>query len=151
MAAPVTEKFEELVLEVEFDPDGSPGTYSKICGMVDATVTRTANIDTAEVPADCDDESLPLQTERAVRNLDVSISASGVWARGSNGKLLDWLYSGQPLNVRVTNAQAASGDTEIESGPALLSQLNNSRTKGQKVSAEIEIQFDGTPARTAAA
>lgn len=150
MVAPVTEKFEELVLEVEFDPVGAAGTYSKICGMIDVTVTRSANIDSAEVPADCDDESLPLQTERQVRSLDVSASGNGIWAAGSAGKMLDWFYSGQPLNARLTNEKAASGDTQVESGPALLAQLNNSRTKGQKVSAEIELQFDGTPGRTAA-
>jgi len=33
----------------------------------------------------------------------------------------------------------------------LLVSLNNSRTKGQKVTAEIELQFDGLPVRTAKA
>jgi hypothetical protein len=151
MAAPVTEKFEEMVLEVEFDPDGNPGTYAKICGLIDVTISRTANTDTAEVPADCDDESLPLSLEKSVRSIEVGVSASGSWARGSQGKLKDWFYSGQPLNARLKDTAAASGDTEVESGPCYLTALNNTRTKGQKVSAEIELAFDGTPTRTAAA
>lgn len=150
MAKAVTEKFEEMSLDVEFDPIGAPGVYTTICGLIDVTVTRTANVDTAEIP-DCDDESLPLSLERQVRSIEVTVSGTGSWARSSQGKLKDWFYSSATLNVRLRDTAAASGDTEIESGPALLTSLTNTRTKGQKVSAEIEIQFDGTPTRTAKA
>ncbi|ASY56491.1 phage tail tube protein [Sinorhizobium sp. CCBAU 05631] len=151
MVKPVTEKFEELVLDVEFDPVGSPGVYTRICGILDATVTRTANVDTSEVPGDCDDESVPVSVERQVRSIEVTVSGTGVWAQQSQGKLKNWFYSAATLNTRVRDTNAASGDTEVESGPALLTGLTTGRTKGQKVSAEIEIQFDGTPTRTAAA
>ncbi|QGJ74178.1 phage tail tube protein [Sinorhizobium meliloti] len=151
MAKPVTEKFEELVLDVEFDPVGNPGVYTRICGLLDATVTRTANVDTSEVPGDCDDESVPVSVEKQVRSLDVGVSATGSWAQQSQGKLKNWFYSGASLNARVRDTNAASGDTEVESGPALLTTLTNSRTKGQVVSAEVELQFNGTPTRTAKA
>ncbi|ASQ10640.1 phage tail tube protein [Sinorhizobium meliloti] len=151
MAKPVTEKFEELVLDVEFDPVGNPGVYTRICGLLDATVTRTANVDTSEVPGDCDDESVPVSIEKQVRSLDVGVSGTGSWAQQSQGKLKNWFYSGTSLNARVRDTNAASGDTEVESGPALLTTLTNSRTKGQVVSAEVEIQFNGTPTRTAKA
>jgi hypothetical protein len=151
MAAPVTEEFEEMVLEVEFDPDGSPGVYTKICGLIGVTINRSANVDTSEVPADCDDESLPLSVTKSVRSVDVTASGSGVWARGSQGKLKDWFYSGASLNARIKDTAAASGDTEIEGGPCLLTGLTNSREKGQQVSAEVELTFKTTPSRTAAA
>lgn len=150
MAKAVTEKFEEMILDVEFDPVGAPGVYTTICGLIDVTVTRAANVDTAEIP-DCDDESLPLSIERQVRSIEVTVSGTGSWARSSQDKLKDWFYSSATLNVRLRDTAAASGDTETESGPALLTSLTNTRTKGQKVSAEIEIQFDGTPTRTAKA
>ena len=55
--------------------------------------------------------------------------------------------------MRLTNdkvvADGATGDTTIEQGPALLTTLTNTRTKGQKVSAEVEMQFNGLPTRTA--
>lgn len=80
------------------------------------------------------------------------MSGTGVWALQSHENMTDWWYGGATLNVRLRNAKVtadgASTDTEIESGPALLTALNNTRTKGQKVSAEIEIQFDGVPTRT---
>lgn len=145
MAQATTEKFEQLVLEVETTP--SSGTYARICGLIDVEITRSAQVDTAEIP-DCDDESLPLSVERQVRSVEINISATGVWAQESHEQLMDWFYSSSTLNIRIGNLNAASGDTEYEQGPALLTSLGQSRTKGQKVSASLEIQFDGTPTRT---
>lgn len=151
MARATTMKYEELILEVEFDASGSPGVYAAICGLTDVTINRTSNIDTSEVP-DCDDESLPVSLERQVRSQEVTFSGTGVWALQSHEKMLDWWYSGASLNCRLRNVKAendgAVGDTYIEAGPAILANLNNSRTKGQKVAAEIEGQFDGVPTRT---
>jgi hypothetical protein len=147
MANAVTEKFEELVLDVEFDPVGAAGVYTAVCGLIDVTISRQANVDSAEIP-DCDNESLPLSIEKQVRSIEVTASGTGVWAQSSQSKLKTWFYSSATLNVRLRDTKAATGDIEIEAGPALLTQLTNTRTKGQKVSAEIEIQFDGTPTRT---
>lgn len=148
MAKAQTAKFEELILEVE---TATPGTYAALCGLIDVSVSRTANVDTAEVP-DCDDESLPLSVERQVRSLEIVVSATGVWANQSHKTMMDWFRSSATKNVRLRNKyvedNGAEGDPYIEGGPALLTTLNNERTKGQKVSAEIEIQFDGLPAIT---
>jgi hypothetical protein len=148
MARAVTEKYEEMILDVELVADS--GVYTPICGMNDVTITRTANIDSAEVP-DCDDESLPLSVEKQVRSIEVSVSATGVWARSSQDTLKNWFYSSATKNIRIRDTAASSGDAAIESGPALLATLTNTRTKGQKVSAEIELQFDGVPTLTDAA
>jgi len=145
MATAVTEKFEQMILDVETAP-GS-GIYAPICGLIDVTINRTANIDTAEIP-DCDDESLPLSIERQVRSIEVTVSGTGVWARSSQDMLKQWFYSSATKNIRIRDTAASVGDIAIESGAALLATLSNSRTKGQKVTAEIELQFDGTPART---
>lgn len=145
MATAVTAKFEELILEVEFV--ASSGTYTAVCGLIDVTVNRTSNIDTAEIP-DCDDESAPLSIERQVRSQEVTIDGTGVWAQSSHGSMMDWWYDGATRNVRVRNTKASTGDTQIEAGPAILATLSNARTKGQRVSAEISIQFDGLPTRT---
>jgi hypothetical protein len=150
MAKAATQSFAQMLLEVEF----ATGTYSKICGLVDVTVTRTANVDTTEVP-DCTDESVPHYIEREVRSLDVTVSGTGVWSLASHEKMMDWFYGATPLSVKLTNskvvADGTAGDTTIETGKALLTTLTNARTKGQKVSAEIEIQFSELPTRTAKA
>jgi hypothetical protein len=145
MVAAITEKYEELVLQVE-EPEGS-GTYISLCGLVDVEISRSANVDTVEVPH-CDDESLPLSIERAVRSIEVTISGSGVWAQTSWGLMSEWFYSSTTKNIRLQNQKAAVGDTEFEAGPALLTSLSNARSKGQKVSASLDILFDGTPVRT---
>ena len=147
MALAITEKYEEMILEIE---TATPGTYAKICGLIDVTISRSSSIDTAEVP-DCTDESLPLSIEKQVRSIEVKVSGSGVWAQTSAGDLIDWFYSSGTKNIRLRNTKAATGDTETEAGPALLAKLDHSRSKGKKVSAEIEIEFDGTPTRTAKA
>lgn len=143
MAKAVTQKFAEMVLETS--DDGS--TWSRICGLNDVTITRTANVDEAEVP-DCDDESLPLSVEKEVRSINVSVSAEGVWAQQSHGTMMDWFYSSATRQTRLGNLNAAVGETEYEQAPALLSTLTHTRTKGQKVTASIELMFDGTPERT---
>lgn len=145
MAKATTQKFEQLVLEIS-DDGGS--TWSRICGLVDVEVSRTANIDTAEIP-DCADESLPLTVEKQVRSIEVSVSGTGVWAQESHGTMMDWFYGATAKDIRIGNLNAAPGETEYETGVGYLASLSNARAKGQKVSASIEIQFDGTPTRTA--
>lgn len=145
MARATTQNFEQMVLEVETD---TPGTFAKICGLVGVTVNRTANLDESEIP-DCDDESLPHAVDVAVRSLVVTVSATGVWARESQDMLKEWFYSGAAKNVRIKDTAAATGDVEVEAGPALLTSLSNQRTKGQKVTAEIELRLKGVPSLTA--
>jgi hypothetical protein len=144
MAKAVTEKYEELILDVEVDPTGSPGVYTPLCGMTDVTITRTSNVDETEVP-DCDDESLPVSVEVSVRSQTVTVDATGVWARSSNKTMMDWFYSGGDKNIRIRNTASAVGDPETESGPAILVSIKDGRTKGQKVTREINIRFDGVP------
>lgn len=144
MAKAVTEKYEELILDVEVDPVGSPGVYIPLCGMTDITITRTSNVDETEVP-DCDNESLPVSIEVSVRSQTVTIDATGVWARSSNKTMMDWWRSGSTKKIRIRNTAAAIGDPETESGPALLVTMTDARTKGQKVTREINIRFDGVP------
>lgn len=144
MAIATTADYAEYVLEVEFT--AGSGTYSKVCGLTDYNVNRSNNTDQAEVP-DCADESLPHYIKRSVRSQDFSISATGVWSLSSHKNMHDWFMAGSTLNVRITNAKVTSdgtsGDPEVETIPMILTALNNSRTKGQVVSAEIELAQNG--------
>lgn len=148
MAKATTARFADFVLEVETAP--ASGTYARVCGLTDVQFTRTANTDTAEVP-DCDDETLPYSLEKEVRSTEFSVSSSGVWAQESHQMLLDWFYSGASKKARIGHLAADIGDTEYEGGDCLLTNLSNQRTKGQKVTASLELTFSGTPTRTAVA
>ncbi len=151
MAEPTLAEFEDLVVEVEFTP-GS-GTFARVCAIEGITINRSKQIDENETPADCDDESLPYIVRRNTRSRSTSISGTGFWAAQSHGKMMGW-YNGTPaekLQVRIHHAKALSGDTEYEEGAAILQDLNNERTKGAQVSAEITIVFDGAMTLTAKA
>lgn len=143
---PITAAFQHMVVEIETD---TPGTYAKICGITSRGINRQHNMQTSEVPQDCDDESLPAAVERAVQSSEVTISGSGVWASQSHQLMLDWWYGAQTKNVRVQHVNAAIGDTEYETGPAYLVSISNQAEKGPKVTAELAIEFDGMPTRTA--
>lgn len=145
MAYASTGTFSKLVVEVEWV--ASSGIYTKWCGLTSRGINRQHNMNTTEVP-ECDSEDLPSQVERSVQSSEVTISGSGVWSVESHGYAMDWWYSGQTKNVRVTHVSAATGDTKYETGPAYLVTLSNSVEKGQKIQAEISIEFDGLPTRT---
>lgn len=151
MASVTTAEFHELALEVEFDPVGASGTFTIIAGLKDVQINRSSEVDTVEVP-DATDESQPFSRERAVRSQEVTASATGTWALESHTAMYDWWASGATLNARLRHvsaiAAATAGNLEQEAGPALLTSLGVSRTKGQKNEATIEIQWDGVPVAT---
>lgn len=144
MADAVTAEFHQLVIEVEFTPES--GIYAKVCGMVDYSVSRKNNIESSMVP-DCTDESLPLTTKRAVTSQDVTVSGTGSWALNYHQSMYSWWKTGGTRNVRITNAKVTAsgtaGDTEAETIPMILSTLENARTKGKVISAEVEFQQNG--------
>lgn len=147
MARAQTANFHQMVLEVE---STTPGTWTRLCGLTSRGINRTSNMETSEVP-DCDDESLPAAVERAVQSQEVTIEGSGVWAAQSHETMLDWWYSGATKNVRINHVNAKAGDTQYETAPAYLVSIANQAERGTKVTAEIEVQFDGIPTRTAKA
>lgn len=149
MAEAVTQTYDEMILEVEFV--ASSGTYTPVCGLTGVTVNRGKTLTTTEVP-DCADATKPHQVRKDERSIDVSVTATGVWARSSQSDLKDWFYGniGPKLNARLRDLDAenngASGDVYAETGPALLTALNNERPADKgRVTAGVEIQFDGTP------
>lgn len=150
MARAKTAKFHDVILEVEF----ATGTFSAVCGLTEWSINRSSNLEEAEIP-DCDDPSLPMAVEVAVRSQSVTVTGTGTWAMQSHEKMLDWWNAGTPLNARIryanVTASGATGDTTMESGPAVLASLNNGAAYGQRFTADIELRFDGVPTRTAKA
>lgn len=138
-----TANFHEMTLDIET----APGVYTRVCGLTQRGINRAHNIQETEVPY-CDDESLPAAVEIAVQSSTVTINASGAWAAQSHELMLQWWRSGQSKNIRIGHLRAEPGDIEYEMGPALLTSLNNEAQRGQKVTAEVEIRFDGMPTTT---
>lgn len=146
MARATTANFADMVLEVEWTKDS--GVYSKICGLTSRGIDRKANTSSSEVP-DCDDETLPASLEKAIQSYEFTISGSGIWSSESHENMMDWFYDGSLKNIRIHHVKAVTGATEYESGAALLTSLSNQAQRGNKVTADINIEFDGVPTRTA--
>lgn len=147
MTRATTENFEQLTLEVE---TATPGTFAKIVGILDVKVTRKANSDSTEVP-DATDESKPLTMVKQVRSLEVTLTGSGTWSQESHALVYNWFISGAAKNIKVTHANALTGDPSVESGLAILTQLDNQRQKAKLVTADITIEFADAVTTTAAA
>lgn len=145
MAQPTTGKFSELGIYIGDGAD--PEVFTFLCGLTSKGVQRSATTQSTSVP-DCADEDAPAWEQKSVDTLSITASGTGVWAAESHESMLDWFYSGLPKNIQVRHAKAAVGDTEYEEGAALLTALNNTVDRGQKIQAEITIEFDGAPTRT---
>jgi hypothetical protein len=141
-----TKNFAEFVLRVEGTP---PGTYFPICGLTSRGINREHNMNTTEVPF-CDDETLPAAVERAVQSSSVTMDATGSFAEQSHKTLYDWWKSGATKNIQIEYLNAASGAIQFEQGPAYLTKLANSVARGEKLSADMSIEFDGIPTVTTA-
>ncbi|WP_136440301.1 phage tail tube protein [Pacificoceanicola onchidii] len=145
MVKATTEKYEDMVLEVDFDDTDPNPVYARICGMKGVEFDFALNTSETEVP-DCDNEGKPNEVELDAQSVAVSVTASGVWAQQANGRMITWLKSGASIPVRCGHINAAVGDPEYETGRAKLVSLKNARPDNKgKVTAAIEIKFDGTP------
>ncbi len=145
---PTVSKFHQLVVEIE---TATKGTYEIICGIKSRSISRSTNIQTAEVPRDCEDESLGLETRKSAGSQNVTISASGFYTKENGKKLYDWWNSKIVKKVRIHHVQAsATGDLEYETGEAYLTQFDNavSMDGDALATADITIEFDGVPAAT---
>jgi len=144
MVAPVTLEMDKLVVEVELDPVGAAGVWTKLCGFKSFNINRA--LSTQEISLlDCDDYSLPLT--RAVDGdvYSMSLSGSGVFAKQNKDILINWISKAEKKNVRVLHVGAVTGEIESEAGLGLLTQLDNTMDKESSpvVSADMAIEISG--------
>ena len=125
MALAGTAEYDKLV--VETSEDGT--TWTRICGMMNATISYTTQVDEDEIP-DCDDESLPHTIVVNVRSTGVTISGEGKWAASVHEKMMQWWKQGLKKHTRVGYLDAETGDTEYVSGQAIIDSMEDSRSKG---------------------
>ena len=144
MAAPETLDFHELVLEVELDPTGASGVYTKLCGFSAFNVNRA--LSTQEITLlDCDDYSLPLRRKVSGDVYSMDISGNGVMAKQNKDILINWISKAEEKNVRITHVGAATGEIEHEAGVGLLTQFDNAMDKSSSaaVTADMAISVSG--------
>lgn len=148
MAQATTSTFGKFMVLVG---DGAtPEVFTAICGLTSKGLDISADVQTSEVP-DCSDEDAVSWQEQDVKSVGASISGSGVYAMEAHKMLMDWALSGAQKNVKVMWGNAEVGDPSYVQGPCVLSKLGQSVQKGQRLSADITLNFALKPAVTAKA
>lgn len=148
MTAATTLKYSEFKILLG---DGATPTevFTPICGLTTKGFNYTTDTSSTNVP-DCTDEDLPSFAEKDIISFSAQLSGSGVATRQSLGKMQAWIESGTRKNVKVNFADAPNGDPEIYTGPAILSALNITANKGERVNVDITIDFAVKPSVTLA-
>ncbi len=138
MTKPTTVAFGKFYILVG---DGeSPEMFEAPCGLTSKAFNQTASTQDTIVP-DCDDPDAPAFTERAVDALSSEISGDGVLAKEAHDEVWQpWLFSALPRTVRI--GLGSIPDVSLGGyyeGPYLLTQLNMSAERGQKMRGAVTI------------
>lgn len=145
MTAATTLKYSEF--KILLGDGADPEVFTAICGLTSKGFNYTTDTSSTNVP-DCTNEDLPSFSEKDIIAFSAQISGSGVASRQSLGLLQDWMESGEKKNVQVSFADAPVGDPELYAGPAVLSALNITANKGERVNVDITIDFASKPTVT---
>lgn len=137
MAKPTTRTFGEYLIELE--SDDSPGVFLQPCGLTTKGFNQTANTQETSVP-DCDDPDAPAYVERAVDTISKEISGSGVLTDEAFDIWQNWFDSAASKSVRIYPKGLTGG---YHGGQFILTNLNNSVSRGQKVNIDVTMQSDG--------
>lgn len=144
MAQATSSPFKDFILRVETD---TPGTYAPICGLTSRGVTGSADVSTVEVP-DCADEGLPAWQEKDVKSIGASVKGAGMWTAESHDMLWDWFFSAAPKNCQLEWAKAPTGAQYRWQGPMVLTNIDNSVARGERLAADISLDFTQKPTIT---
>jgi Phage major tail protein 2. len=147
MTAATTLKYSEF--KILLGDGADPEVFTAICGLTSKGFNYTTDTSSTNVP-DCTDEDLPSFSEKDIIAFSAQLSGSGVASRQSLGLLQEWMESGEKKNIQVSFADAPVGDPELYAGPAVLSGLNITANKGERVNVDITIDFASKPTVTAA-
>jgi predicted secreted protein len=134
MAKASTLPFSQFLIKLG---DGNvPETFRAPCGLNSRGFSRTAATNDTNVP-DCDDPDAPSWLDRDVVSLSGSLSGSGVLADEDYDVWEAWLVSGTSKNVQIILG------TRTWLGAAILTKLDITGSRGQRVQLSVTIDTDG--------
>lgn len=138
MAKAVTTTFGQFAIQVG---DGaSPEVFSIPCGLTSKGFNQSASTQETTVP-DCDDPDAPAFVERGIDAISGEISGEGVLDRNALSNIWQpWFISAAPRNCRIYPAGLTGGHYE---GAFVLTSLNTTAARGQKVNLSATMQSDG--------
>jgi predicted secreted protein len=114
----------------------SPEVFAAPCGLNSRGFSRTASTSDTNVP-DCADPDAPSWLERDVVSLSGQMSGSGVVADEDFDTWNDWFESGVSKHIQITLG------SRTWTGSAILSKLDITGQRGQRVQFSVSIDSDG--------
>lgn len=133
--------------KIEVGNGASPEVFTFLCGLTSKGLNMASDVVTSEVP-DCSDEDLPSWQEKDVKSISATISGSGMWTKEAHETLFQWWYTGAKKNVKLSWMVAASGDVKTITGPCVLASLGQTVEKGNRLTADISLEFSAKPTTT---
>lgn len=146
MASGTTSTFGNFKVEVG---DGATPTeaFAFLCGLTSKGLNMSSDVVTSEVP-DCSNEDLPSWQEKDIKSISATISGSGMWTSEAHETMFQWWFTGAKKNVKVSWMVAETGDVKTLTGPCVLTSLGQAVDKGNRLSAEISLEFSAKPTTT---
>lgn len=128
------------VFGIKVGDGATPEAFSAPCGLTSKGFNQTASTQETVVP-DCDDPDAPAYTERGIDAISGEISGSGVLDKSAFENVWQpWFVSAAPRNCRIY----PSGETgKYYAGSFVLTALNMTADRGQKVTISVTMQNDG--------
>lgn len=131
------------MFRIKLGDGNSPEVFSAPCGLNTRALNRLKNLSEIDIP-DCTDEDAPAAVGREVRSTDWNISGEGVLAAESVSVWEDAFNTIESVNVLIEIEFPISPPGTIRYlGAAHLATYNITGNRGEKVTAQIELQADG--------
>lgn len=142
MTRPTTVSFGQFWIVVE-DLGSSPMTFSAPCGLTSKGFNQTYSTQDTIVP-DCNDPDAPAYTERAIDAGSAELSGDGVLSMEAHYNVWQpWVGKGT-RTVRIGLGSEPDEDVGgYYEGEFLLTALNMSADRGQKMRGAVTIVSDG--------
>ncbi|WP_300396431.1 phage tail tube protein [Henriciella sp.] len=126
----------------------SSETFEAPCGFTELTMTVNIESNTTNIP-DCEDPDLPSWLISDEVSKQMTLSGSGVLDKDAKQIWDDWVMAGGEKNVRwFIDLPSGEGGGYYEA-PAILTQYEQTFSRGQRANVSIGIAMNGKPSFTA--
>ena len=134
MTQATTLKFSAFLIQI--GNGATPEVFASPCGLNSRGFARTAATNDTNVP-DCDDPDAASWLERDVVSLSGSLSGAGVVADEDFDTWESWFNGAVSRNIKVTLG------TRVWIGPAILTKLDITGSRGKRIEFSATIDTDG--------
>jgi|GEM_PF-2000322 len=142
MAVPSLHYRGDIIVMVAWDST-TPLVFTNFCGANGVTLTIDNAIQETQV-ADCEDWSLPVQTQLAYGAQSVAMTINAQLAKSNRDKLLRWAKGQLTVPIRIHIVEAAATEVEYIDGEGMLPSLGLDgigNTDGAVITTTLNVRF----------